>query len=106
MRYVNISLKEFSNLEEIKNEQFNGCSCLTGMELPENLKKITAYAFHGTHLNSIILPDSVNRIYQNAFSDKTIYYPGTEEEWNSISKDTDWNEGCPSDMKIIFDYTD
>ena len=31
-----------------------------------------------------------------------INYTGTEEQWNSIEKDDEWNKNCPSDMVINY----
>jgi hypothetical protein len=35
---------------------------------------------------------------------KTINYTGTEDQWNAITKGTNWNQNCPSDMVINFNY--
>ena len=52
-------------VEEIGNEAFN--SCEMNVELAPSVKKICANAF-GVFLNEIIIPQSVNKIEDNAFS--------------------------------------
>lgn len=60
-------------------------------------------------LESVVIPRTVTRIEMCAFDDctslKTIYFEGTYGEWESIAKDTRWNEGCPEDMEIIYNWT-
>lgn len=50
------------------SNSFSGCNSLHSLVLPKNLKKIGAYAFYGSGLKSIILPDSVESIGRLAFS--------------------------------------
>ena len=35
---------------------------------------------------------------------KTINYVGTEEQWNAMTKDNNWNYGVSSDMVINYNY--
>lgn len=58
-------------------------------------------AFYGcTSLASITIPDSVTSIGYGAFYDCTslanIYYTGTEEQWNAITKGYNWNQNMGS----------
>lgn len=60
---------------------FGGTS-LTGIDLPENLMYIGWKAFDRT-FDSIIIPSSVESMEEDAlYSLSVVYYEGTEEEWN------------------------
>lgn len=66
---------------------FYGCSLLEEINIPEGVEEIGYYAFYKCNKESIILPKSVTDISE-AFdgSVKTVYYAGTEEEWNAVKK--------------------
>lgn len=57
----------------------------------------------------IVIPDGTTSIGQNEFYGCTnlitIYFTGTEEQWNAITFGDGWNENCPSNMQIIYNYT-
>ena len=55
-----------SDLKKIKESTFYFCSGLESVEIPKSVTHIEDYAFYGCRKLS------------------TIYYPGTEEEWNNI----------------------
>ena len=65
--------------------------------LPSTLLEIgdRASYFYATALQSVFIPKSVTKIGKQAFSANThlahIYYEGTEDEWNAISKGEAWN---------------
>ena len=64
--------------------------------IPEGTEKIGDYVFYGcTGLTSVTIPDSVTSIGDLAFNwcgDLTdITFQGTMQQWNDISKGTDWN---------------
>ena len=107
-----ISLPE--SLQNIGSYAFNNCSSLGTITIPESVQAIGSYAFYNTGINSVVLPEgitsintctfkscsslssvtiprSVNTIAGYAFylvSDHlTVYYNGTEAEWNQISVD-------------------
>ena len=80
----------------IGNYAFAGCTSLKSIIIPNRVTTIGNYAFAGcTSLASITIPDSVMTIGNSAFGTCVklahIYYKGTEEQWNAITKSTDWN---------------
>ncbi len=55
---------------EIPGSAFEGCTRLTGVDLPDTLRGIDMYAFRGcTALRDLDIPDSVERIGQDIVSD-------------------------------------
>lgn len=71
---------------------FQDCTNLKSVKLPESLFSIGMDSFSGcSSLVDISLPKSLNMICSSAFYDcyslESVYYCGTEEEWNTISID-------------------
>ena len=98
-----------NSVTSIGDDAFNACLRLTSITIPSGVTSIGGRAFYGcSSLTSITIPDSVTSIGQSAFDGcsklATINYAGTEEQWNSITKDYNWNNGCPSDMIINYNY--
>ena len=54
-------------IDEIPNEAFNGRWAIDKVLLPLTLKKIGSYAFQGTALTSVNIPDNVETIEESAF---------------------------------------
>lgn len=86
-----------SGITSIGNYEFNGCSSLTSITIPDSITSIGNYALYGcTKIESIIIPDSVTSIGNYAFGScyrlHNIYYTGTEEQWNAITKGDSWND--------------
>ena len=127
---VSINIPE--GVKSIDNYAFEGCSKLENYILPEGLIFIGKYAFESTDIESLIIPDSVTIIDDNAFSYcgslkyvvisksvtsigdspfyycgyfKTIYYEGTEEEWNKINISTFNNSYVTSAKKYFYSET-
>ena len=94
-------------LTSIGNNTFSGCTSLASIDLPENLTSISQYAFSGcTSLTSIDLPEGLtsigNYVFSGCTSLKTINFKGTEDQWNAITKGSNWGKNCPSDMVINY----
>ena len=49
-------------------DSFGGCEALIEIVLPQTLKEIRSGAFHGTNIQSVIIPDSVTTIEDHTFS--------------------------------------
>ena len=80
----------------IGNYAFAGCTSLESVTIPNRVTTIGNYTFASCNrLASITIPDSVTTIGDYAFSDCVslvhIYYTGTEEQWNAITKNSGWN---------------
>jgi len=61
----NVILNE--GLEEIGERTFSNCNNLKSINFPSTLKKIHSYAFYNTSFESLIIPDNVECIKNNAF---------------------------------------
>ena len=75
---------------------FEYCSSLTNVVICDSVTNIGYGEFAGCFdLTGVVIPDSVTSIDSYAFCDCTsltsIKYRGTEEQWNTISKGTDWD---------------
>ena len=86
---------------------FCNCSRLTSITIPEGVTSIGSNAFYYcSKLTSVTIPESVTSIGNYAFSYcsslKTINYTGTEEQWNAISKGTNWN--YETSLNVIYNY--
>ena len=96
-----------SSVTSIGNYAFSYCSSLTSITIPSSVTSIGNYAFsYCSSLTSITIPEGVTSIGQRAFGYcsglKTINYTGTEEQWNAISKGTDWN--YKTSLNVIYNY--
>ncbi len=99
-------------IDEIPNEAFNGRWAIDKVLLPPTLKKIGAYAFQGTALTSVNIPDNVETIKECAFNNarqlQEVHLPDS-----LTSLGTGAFEYCrslrtikiPTKLKTIPDYT-
>lgn len=95
----------------IGSYSFVGCSNLINLKIQNGVKKIDSCAFHGcTYLTNVTIPNSVKEIGEYAFGEckylKTIYYDGTESQWNRLQKDYYWDSSnynhIHGDYEILF----
>ena len=63
---------DFSNIEELGERSFYGCSGMSDLTIPAGLKEIPASCFDGcTGLSSLKIPETIEKVCKNAFSDCT-----------------------------------
>lgn len=86
---------------------FEWCTRLTEVIIPDTVTEIGNSAFHYCALKTVILPASVTTIHYYAFSScpslSDIYYTGTEEQWNALSKSF-LNHTGASNVNIHYNY--
>ena len=87
---TNVTFGENSQLISIGNVAFSDCSSLSSIKIPDSVISIGSQAFRVcSSLESIEIPNSVTSIGSYAFSGcsklSTVYYTGTQEQWNKIS---------------------
>lgn len=80
---------------KISSHQFTE-SDIKSIEIPDNIESIGYAGFlNCNNLQSVIIPVSVKYIRHYAFYHcnnlSDIYYQGTKAQWDSISKDKNWN---------------
>jgi hypothetical protein len=90
-----------NSVTSIGNTAFAYCSGLTSITIPNSVTSIEGYAFSGcSSVTSITIPNSVTSIGEDAFYDcsdlNSITYEGTQEQWNAVSKGSDWNYNVPA----------
>ena len=96
-------------MTSISNGTFYGCYVLKSIIIGGNVTSIGDEAFYGCYyLESVIIGDNVTSIgdeaFYNCFNLVSINYCGTEEQWKTISKGSDWDSGT-GDYTIIYNYT-
>ena len=85
-----------NNSGNIYMSLFSGCTKLKYVEIPDSVTYIAPSAFSGcSSLESIVIPSGVKNLYDWCFKGcsllTSIFYKGTIEEWNKITKVTDWD---------------
>ena len=99
-----VSITIPDSVTSIGRSAFSRCSSLASITIPNSVTSIVDMAFDGcTSLANITIPDSVTSIGRSAFNKCTnlanIYYIGTEEQWNAITKSTNWNKNMGSNVE-------
>ena len=89
--------KIVSTTKGIDRYGFRDCKNLTKVTIEDGPTIIGEHAFEGCEkLYRIFIPKSINSIGAYAFYDcrnlDVIYYNGTKEEWEEISKDENWKD--------------
>ena len=101
-----VRLRIPSTVRTIGEGTFYGCGNLVELEIPEGVTMLPDFVFLSCeHINTLILPDTIQYIGDRAFLNchTDIYYTGSEEQWNNIRKHD--NSGISSENKIHFNYT-
>ena len=109
------SIKIPNGVTSIGNSAFQECMNLASITIPDSVTSIGNSAFQECmNLESIKIPNGVTIIEGSAFRECTrlanIYYKGTEEQWNAITKKTNWNKNMGSNVSggtvIHYNYID
>lgn len=96
------------SVTSIGSQAFYYCDGLTSITIPDSVTTIGGGAFSCCEgLTSIVIPDSVTSIGIQAFYDcdslETVYYRGSEKEWNEIG--IGWGNDELENAEIVFNYT-
>ncbi len=84
-----------NSVTSIGDSAFWDCNNLTGITIPDSVTSIGNWAFYNcSSLTNITIPNGVTSIGHIAFgrcsSLTNITYKGTQSQWNSISKGSNW----------------
>ena len=98
------------SVTSIGDGAFYGCSSLTNITIGDGVTSIGDGAFWNcSSLTSVTIGKGVKSIGKKAFyscySIEAINYKGSKEQWNSISKGSDWNYGTGS-FTINYNYVE
>ncbi len=97
-------------VERIGNYAFYNAERVKQVVIEEGVTEIGDYAFYSMYrLESVTIPSTVTKIGSYAFAHssspdsklKYIYYNGTEKDWLSVEKGSNWDYNC-GDYEIIF----
>lgn len=103
-----------NSVTTIARDTFGGCSGLTKVIIPNGVTVIEDDLFNRcSNLAEITLPAGITAIgdyvFYNCSNLANIYFRGTEEQWNAITKADNWNTNMGSDVEggtvITYDYT-
>ena len=89
-----------NSVTSIANSAFEGCTGLTSVMIPDSVTSIGGSAFRScTGLISVVIPNKVtsirNYVFYKCVNLETIYFFGSNEQWDAIEKGDgwDWNAG-------------
>ena len=96
-----------SSLISLGSQAFAGMPFLREITISDKIIQLPFQAFMNCkQLENITLPRSLNviadRVFENCTSLSKIIYEGSKEEWESISKYSDWKTGMNRDVEIIY----
>ena len=99
-----------NNVTTIGDMAFIGRRSITSINIPDSITTIGSDAFCSCNsLVIITIPNSVTTIGRGAFlgcnSLRSIQFNGTVEEWNAITKGTDWHISVPATEVVCTDGT-
>ena len=105
-----ISVELSNNITAIDEYTFDGCSSLPSITIPQNVNIIYNYAFrHCPALKTVYIKGpspALASVYVNAFGGstavETVYYGGTESEWQAIRS---WTSIGGTDVNVIYNWT-
>ena len=85
---------------------FYECKSLVNIVIPDNVKNINKYAFYDcNNLTGITIGNGVasigNKAFYGCYNLSTIYYRGTEDEWEKISIDLSNTYLLDADIKFL-----
>ncbi|MBP5256266.1 MAG: leucine-rich repeat protein, partial [Clostridia bacterium] len=94
-------------VKEIENSAFERNDHLTDLVIEEGVKIIGMSAFmYCFELKTVTIPASVTEIRDYAFgyddAIETVYYGGSEAQWNKLTKDLNWSNEALLNAKVIF----
>ncbi len=94
-----------NGVTNIESSAFYHCEKLPEITIPNGVTSIATYTFYGcVSLTKVTIPDSVTSIGKGAFNDclrlENIVFDGTKEQWDAVTKDTDWIKGCTKLARI------
>ncbi len=101
-------LPDDGSVGRLSNHSLCDLDKITSIIIPEGVVCIESFVFYDcNNLKEIVIPGSVETIgssvLQNCNSLETIIFTGTEQEWESISKGTDWDYGTGEYVVICSD---
>ena len=84
-----------ASITVISESMFDECMSLSTVVIMGNITSIGNRAFSKTKITTIYLPDTLTSIGEKTFFQATmldvIEFEGSESQWNSIGKGTDWD---------------
>ena len=95
-----------ASLSSVGEAAFSWCYSLESIVIPDNVPVIEDAVFTRSGLKEATIPAGVESLGDSSFSHCkklcTIRFMGTEEQWNGIKKDKDWNKKSNAGMKIEY----
>ena len=90
------------------SKEMPNTNTLVNVEIGDGVMYIGSYAFlNCSSLTSITIPESVASINGAAFYGckklTNVRYSGTQEQWNAITKGSNWNYNVPATYVQCFD---
>ncbi|MBO5939157.1 MAG: leucine-rich repeat domain-containing protein [Clostridia bacterium] len=88
---------ELKKIKTISSREFYDCDTLTAVKITDEITTIGEKAFYDCdNLQRITLPATIRYIEEDAFNNcgklLDIYFLGTTEEWESITKEKNWDK--------------